>query len=228
LPFWHRLTQVVLEMRPLNRCSSSSFLNDCLALLFIFSRFEYTRAASLFPCWPIFAWCSVNYHTLLILKENFSGQLAVVYRPNVLAVAQPTVSKNNAHTHTFNGLFFRTTWVGWYHTHTRLTALFLGLPGWAGTRKVKPVWILLKQETVSGSGISWAICKSPSCSRQITMPVPHHSFLQAGCPSCCPVHPGSPGQRAVKGVCECVLALLYAVTYHALLCIWCQNSTNPQ
>jgi len=43
------------------------------------------------------------------------------------------------------------------HTHTRLTALFPGLPGRAGTRKVKPFWILLKQETVSGSGISWAI-----------------------------------------------------------------------
>ena len=41
------------------------------------------------------------------------------------------------------------------HTHTRLTALYPGLPGSAGTRKVKPIWILLKQETVSGSGISW-------------------------------------------------------------------------
>jgi len=40
------------------------------------------------------------------------------------------------------------------HTHSRLTALCLGLPGWAGTRKVKPIWILLKQETVSGNGIS--------------------------------------------------------------------------
>ena len=40
------------------------------------------------------------------------------------------------------------------HTHTHLTALFPGLPRWAGTRKVKPIWILLKQETVSGSGIS--------------------------------------------------------------------------
>ena len=61
------------------------------------------------------------------------------------------------------------------HTHTRLTPIFPGLPGWAGTRKVKPIWILLKQETVSGSGISWAICKSAPHSRQITMPVPHHS-----------------------------------------------------
>jgi len=60
-------------------------------------------------------------------------------------------------------------------THTRLTALCLGLPGWAGTRKVKPIWILLKQETVSGSGISWAVCKSAPRSRQITTPAPHHS-----------------------------------------------------
>ena len=60
-------------------------------------------------------------------------------------------------------------------------------------RKVKPVWILLKQEIVSGSGISWTICKSARlrtfeaalykfahyitlhCSRQITTPVPDHS-----------------------------------------------------
>jgi len=66
------------------------------------------------------------------------------------------------------------------HTHTHLTALFPGLPGWAGTRKVKPIWILLKQETVSGSDISWAICKSASRSRQITMPVLHHSKFFTG------------------------------------------------
>ena len=53
--------------------------------------------------------------------------------------------------------------------HTGLTALCPGLPGWAGTRKVKPIWILLKQETVSGSGINWAICKSAPSSRQITL-----------------------------------------------------------
>jgi len=64
------------------------------------------------------------------------------------------------------------------HTHTPvLMALFPGLPRWADTRKVKPIWILLKQETVSGSGISWAICKSASCSRQITTPAPHRSVF---------------------------------------------------
>jgi len=63
------------------------------------------------------------------------------------------------------------------HTHTRLTALCPGLPGWAGTRKVKPVWILLKQEIVSGSGISWATCKSAPRSRHITTPAPYHSIF---------------------------------------------------
>jgi len=63
------------------------------------------------------------------------------------------------------------------HTYTHLTALFPGLPGWAGTRKVKPIWILLKQETVSGSDISWAICKSAPHSKPITTPAPHHSVF---------------------------------------------------
>ena len=56
------------------------------------------------------------------------------------------------------------------------------------TRKVKPIWILLKQETVSGSGISWAICKSAPRSRQITTPAPHHSVSTGRMPSCCPTN----------------------------------------
>ena len=75
---------------------------------------------------------------------------------------------SNTHTHPCNGPLTRTTQV---------------------SRKVKPIWILLKQETVSGSGISWAMCKSGPCSRQTAMPAPHHSvFLQAGCPSCRPTN----------------------------------------
>ena len=60
----------------------------------------------------------------------------------------------------FNGPLSRTTQVSRYTTG-----------------KVKPIWILLKQETVSGSGISWAICKSASRFRQITTPVPHPSVF---------------------------------------------------
>ena len=65
------------------------------------------------------------------------------------------------------------------HTHP-FNGPFPGLPRSAGTRKVKPIWILLKQETVSGSGISWAICKSAPRSRQITTPAPHHSVFFTG------------------------------------------------
>jgi len=36
---------------------------------------------------------------------------------------------------------------------------------------------LLEQETVSGSGISWAICKSAARLRQITMPASQHSVF---------------------------------------------------
>jgi len=34
---------------------------------------------------------------------------------------------------------------------------------------------LLEQEIGSGSGISWAVCKSAPSPRQITMPALHHS-----------------------------------------------------
>ena len=58
--------------------------------------------------------------------------------------------------HMFNGLFSRTSWVSRY-------------------QKVKPIWISIKKETVSGSG--WVICKSAPRSRQITMPALHRSVF---------------------------------------------------
>jgi len=51
-----------------------------------------------------------------------------------------------------------------HSNNTRLTALCPDYPG----------ELVLKQETVSGGGISWAVCKSAPCPRQITMPVPHY------------------------------------------------------
>ena len=78
---------------------------------------------------------------------------------------------------------FKTSNANWCHmevtqTHTHpFNGPFLGLPRWAGTRKVKPIRILLKQEAVSGSGISWAICKSAPRSRQMTTTAPHHSVF---------------------------------------------------
>ena len=79
------------------------------------------------------------------------------------------------------------------HTHTYtytnpFNAPFQGLPGWAGTRKVKPTWILLKQETVSGSGITWAMQVCTSLQTDNHASTPPLSFLQAGCPSCRPTN----------------------------------------
>ena len=58
--------------------------------------------------------------------------------------------------------------------HTPFYGPLSGTTQVSGYQKVKTIWILLKQEAVSGSGISWAICKSAPRSRQITMPAPHH------------------------------------------------------
>ena len=72
--------------------------------------------------------------------------------------------------------------------YARLTTLhpfngpFSGTTGGAGTRKVKPIWILLKQETASGSGISWAIRQSAPRSEQITTPAPTTQFFTGWMP----------------------------------------------
>ena len=66
------------------------------------------------------------------------------------------------------------------HRFMAITQISLCLPAppvKSRYQKVKPIWILLKQETVSGSGISWAIYKSAPRSRQITTPTPHHSIF---------------------------------------------------
>jgi len=69
------------------------------------------------------------------------------------------VNHTHTHTHPFNRPFSGTTRVSRY-------------------QKVKPIWNLLKQVTVSGSGISWDICKSALCS----------SSLQTRCPFCRPTN----------------------------------------
>jgi len=81
----------------------------------------------------------------------------------------PVVLKR-MYTHTFNGPFSGTTRVSRY-------------------QRGKTNLDLTEARDSEWQGISWAICKSASRSRQITMPAPHHSvFLQAGCPSCRPTN----------------------------------------
>jgi len=106
-------------------------------------------------------------HTLALQRNNVSNwEHYMCHCPHKMT--NSAYIQFTTHTHTY--------------THTCLMALFLGLPRSAGTRKAKPSWILLKQETVSGSGISWAICKSAHRSRQITTPAPNHSVFTGRMP----------------------------------------------
>jgi len=88
----------------------------------------------------------------------FPADLLAWYWRNQTQHTKITRTHTHTHAHPFNGPLSRTIRVSRY-------------------QKRKPIWILLKQETVSGSGICWAICKSAPRSRQITMPTPHHSVF---------------------------------------------------
>ena len=63
------------------------------------------------------------------------------------------------------------------NTHTRFNVPLSGNTWVSRYQKGKPIWILLKQEIVSGNGISWATCKSAPRSRQINTPAPHRSVF---------------------------------------------------
>ena len=99
----------------------------------------------------------------------------------------------------------------------------------------------LKQETVSGNGISWAVCKAVPCSRRITMH-PTTQFLQAGCPSCRPTN-SVKALKEQKFTCfvstftksngRCISTLIYPASCHlqcilssrsATVCNWSQHT----
>jgi len=112
-----------------------------------------------------------------------------------------------------------TGWILWHLAHTRLTDLFPGLPRWAGTRKVKAIWILLKQQTVSGSGISWAIGKSAPRSRQITMPALYHSvcYRPDDLPAAQPTVSKHWRQKQWKQMWHLIIKITNTTTYQAKL-----------
>jgi len=65
-----------------------------------------------------------------------------------------------------------------------------------------------EQETVSGSDISWAVCKSAPRSRQITTPAPHHSVFTGRMPF---LPPNQQRQSNEGENCNC-LQLKYMIT----------------
>ena len=108
----------------------------------------------------------------------------------------------------------------WWHITTiphypPYTLLFPGLPGWAGTRKVKTNLDFTEAGDCewhcgSGSGISWAICKSAPRSRQITMPAPYHSVFTSWVPFLPPdqQRQSTEGNTIVLTICYKLLSFL--------------------
>ena len=131
------------------------------------------RSVSLLPavempvCEKPHSWLTVGLSFIRLLAVCNCGVVASTQPMHVLTNRSVSIIYDRQHTHPFNGLVSGTTRVSRY-------------------QKGKPVSILLKQETVSGSGIRWAW--SAPCSSQITMPAPIAQFLQAGCPSCRPTN----------------------------------------
>jgi len=113
---------------------------------------------------------------------------------------------------------------------TRLIALCPGLPRSASTRKVKPIWILLKQDTVSGSGISWAIWKSAICSRHNNASTPTTQF----CTGQMPFLPPNQQHQSTEGTAISTtnnLKIAMNDKYHSMCwkcCFWNFSSQHHQ
>ena len=74
-------------------------------------------------------------YQLLITHYRKISVYLTLHMLNIQFATVETSIHTHTHTHPFNGPFSGTTWLSRY-------------------QKGKPIWILLKQETVSGSGIS--------------------------------------------------------------------------
>ena len=83
----------------------------------------------------------------------------------------------------------------------------------------EPIWILLKQETVNGSGISWAMCKSAPCRRHIAMPASHHSVFYR--PDALPAAKPT-ASKAVKALTAHVLHKRSSSLVDSLFSVTCQ------
>ena len=145
-------------------------LSSCRTIIYDFKTVTFSMKLVIFHekmCTNI-KFNEICYFTLISICSDIRGseeyQCLLVYFVKFKKICQRfytvvcCIPHIHTHTHTFNGPLSGTTRVSRY-------------------QKGKPIWILLKQETVSGSGISWAICKSAPCARQITTPAPHYSIF---------------------------------------------------
>jgi len=124
----------------------------CVKLVFRFVFILFFRTY----VWNISVACSVTYITDVVHRPIVWCSLTVHF---LCHTHRHTHTRTHTRTRAFNGPFFR------------------DYPGEPVPERWKPIWILLKQEIGSGSGISWAMCKSAPRSRQITIPAPTTQFF---------------------------------------------------
>jgi len=126
-----------------------SHLSTCFFVCLLAGRLR-NYGANFHEIWFTYGPQNIRLHSASDSDHNLDSKFYCIYAYSS--------SHPHTHTHPFNSPFSGTTRVSRY-------------------QKGKPIGILLKQEAVSGSGISWTICKSAPRSRQITMPAPHHSVF---------------------------------------------------
>jgi len=73
LPFWNRLTQVVLEKRPLNGCTSSSFKSQNNKFNIPFLTFQYTQSFHISALFSDSQGCSVFFIKGSMVRNKTPG-----------------------------------------------------------------------------------------------------------------------------------------------------------
>ena len=100
--------------------------------------------------------CQSRHARLWAVKPNLAPLNVGLSATSI--IGHRTEVSTHTHTYQFNGPLFATARVSWY-------------------QKGETSLDFTDEETVSGSGIGWAICKSAPRSRQITMPAPCRSVF---------------------------------------------------
>jgi len=153
---------------------------DWLSVNFRFLFYSYQFFVNVIETLYIF--CCRSRHINLVLLHLCKNSICIEGVVNIALHLKWCFTHKHTHTHPFNSPLSGTTRVSQH-------------------QKGKPVWILLKQETLSGSGISWSIYKSAPRSRQITTPAPHNSVFTGWMPFLLPnqQRQSTEGEKSTEG-----------------------------
>ena len=172
---------------------SGKYLLICLLLDPLNSLFSRTTLAN--QCWK----CKTNLDLNEARDDGVLGCSGISW--TICIQSAPRCRRTTTpipHHSIFTGRMLFLTANQQCHQHTRLPALFPGLPGWSSTRKVKPIRILLKPETVSGSGIGWLYASMHLAPDRLPRKHPTTQFFTDQMPFLLPNHQ----RQSTEGCCQ--------------------------